>query len=155
MFNKDVDIKKFLPHRNSMLMVDDLLALTDNFVETRFLIKESNIFLGKNIFNETGLVENIAQTCSVIVGSSYFHNGDGVEENDSRVIGFITTIKSINIYKLPKINETLISKGNLLSRFDGGDYSICTLKGEVLCNDEIQLDCVLDLFIKKNNNENK
>jgi len=143
-----------LPHRNSMLMVDDLLALTDEFVETKFLVKKPNIFLNKNVFIETGLVENIAQTCSVIVGSSYFLNGDGgLEENDSVVIGFISTIKSINIYNLPKVNDLLISKGNLISRFDGGDYSTCTMKGQILCKDKLQLDCILNLFIKKNNHE--
>lgn len=136
-----------------MLMVDDLLALTDNFVETKFLVTKSNIFLNKKTFTETGLIENIAQTCSVIVGSSYFHNGDGVEENDSTVIGFISTIKSINIYKLPSVNDLLISQGNLISRFDGGDYSTCTIKGQVLCNAKLQLDCILNLFIKKNNHE--
>lgn len=136
-----------------MLMVDDLLALTDNFVETKFLVRKSNIFLNKNTFTEIGLIENIAQTCSVIVGSSYFHNGDGVEENDSTVIGFISTIKSINIYKLPSVNDLLISQGNLISRFDGGDYSTCTIKGQVLCNTKLQLDCILNLFIKKNNHE--
>ena len=43
-----VDIRKFLPHRKPMLMVDKQLSLSDTFVETKFLIKRTNIFVEKN-----------------------------------------------------------------------------------------------------------
>lgn len=143
-----VDIRKYLPHRKSMLMVDGLKTLTNDFVETEFLIKKNNIFLKNGIFIETGLVENIAQTCSVIAGSSYFNDGDERKENKSEVIGYITVIKSVNIYNLPKINDLLISTGKMISRYDFENYLTCTMKGEIRCNDILMLDCMLNLFIK-------
>ena len=36
----DADIRKYLPHRESMLMVDRLIELKDDFVKTDFLIKK-------------------------------------------------------------------------------------------------------------------
>lgn len=146
----NADVRKYLPHRKSMLMVDKHLKLTDTIVETKFLIKKSNIFVKNDSFIESGLIENIAQTCSIIVGSSYFSEDDDKGENNSDVIGFISAIKYINIYKLPKINNILFSEGNLKSRFDGEGFSICTMTGKILCNDELILDCELNLFIKKN-----
>ncbi len=146
--NKNIDIRKYLPHRKSMLMVDELKTLTLDFVKTEFLIKQNNIFLKNDIFIETGLVENIAQTCSVIAGSSYFNDGDERKENKSEVIGYITAIKSVNIYNLPKVNDLLISSGKMISRFDFENYLTCTMRGEIWCNDKVMLDCLLNLFIK-------
>lgn len=144
----NADVRKYLPHRKSMLMVDKHLKLTDTIVETKFLITASNLFVENSTFIESGLIENIAQTCSIIVGSSYFSEEDG--ENNSDVIGFISAIKTIDIYKLPSVNSTLFSSAKLISRFDGDDFTICTMTGETYCNDELLLKCQLNLFIKKN-----
>ncbi len=146
---ENVDLRKFLPHRKSMLMVDKHLVLTDEVIVTEFKIAATNIFVENNHFQESGLIENIAQTCSIIVGSSYFTDADADGENNSEVIGFISAIKFINIYKLPKINSKLISEGNLKSRFDGDGFSICTMTGKITCKDELLLECELNLFIKR------
>lgn len=146
---QNADVRKYLPHREPMLMVDKHLELTDSLVRTQFLIKESNIFVNKHLFVESGLIENIAQTCSIIVGSSYFSENDEVGENDSDVIGFISGIKNINIHQLPKVNDVLLSSAILISRFDGNGFSICTMTGEIYSNNVLLLNCELNLFIKK------
>jgi len=134
---KNADVRKYLPHRESMLMVDKHLELTDTVVKTRFLIKKTNIFVDDLVFVESGLIENIAQTCSIIVGSSYFSDDEEGGENNSDVIGFISGIKNINIHKLPKVNDMLLSSAKLISRFDGDGFSICTMTGETHCNGEL------------------
>ena len=151
--DKNVDIRKYLPHRGSMLMVDRLLELNNDFVKTEFLIKEDNAFLKNSTFIESGLIENIAQTCSVIAGSSYFNEGDEILENNSRVIGYISAIKTVNIYELPKVNELLVSQGKMISRFDFENYLTCTMEGQIICNGKVLLDCLLNLFIKDTHHE--
>ena len=148
-----IDIRKYLPHRDSMLMVDSLIYLTDNFVKTEFLIKEDNIFLKNKSFVESGLIENIAQTCSVIAGSTYFNEGDERPDNKSRVIGYISALKSVDIYDLPKVNDLIVSQGTMVSRFDFENYLTCTMKGQILCGDKVLLDCLLNLFIKDTQHE--
>jgi len=148
-----IDIRKYLPHRDSMLMVDSLVYLTDNFVKTEFLIKEDNIFLKNKSFVESGLIENIAQTCSVIAGSTYFNEGDERPDNKSRVIGYISALKSVDIYDLPKVNDLIVSQGTMVSRFDFENYLTCTMKGQILCGDKVLLDCLLNLFIKDTQHE--
>jgi predicted hotdog family 3-hydroxylacyl-ACP dehydratase len=144
-----VDIQNYLPHRAPMLMVDLILDINSNFVETTFLIKEDNIFVDNNIFVEAGLIENTAQTCSAIVGKKYFFEEDGTENENVNVIGFISALKNLKIHLLPKAGDTIITKANLVSKFIGDDYTLCTMSCESLLEDKILLECEINLFIQK------
>jgi len=150
---QSLDISKFLPHRTPFLMVDSLLSLSDDHVSTQFVVKEDCIFLDKNgEFSEAGLVENAAQTCSAIVGKSYFEEDD-LEGEGTKLIGFISAIKKVVIYSAPKIGQTIISNANLKSRFDTNDYSICTLECKIKTEDSELLSCEMNLFIQEIKNE--
>ncbi|EJL63013.1 hypothetical protein [Flavobacterium sp. CF136] len=144
-----IDIQNYLPHRAPMLMVDLILNLDANFVETIFLIKEDNIFVNNGIFIEAGLIENTAQTCSSIVGKKYFFDENGTENENINVIGFISALKNLKIHSLPKVNDTIITKANLVSKFVGDDYTLCTMSCESLLDDKILLECEINLFIQK------
>ena len=144
-----VDIQNYLPHRAPMLMVDLILDIDSNFVETIFLIKEDNIFIDNNIFIEAGLIENTAQTCSAIVGKKYFFEEDGTENENVNVIGFISALKNLKIHSLPKTGDTIITKANLVSKFTGDDYTLCTMSCESLLEDKLLLECEINLFIQK------
>ena len=132
-----------------MLMVDLILDIDANFVETTFLIKEDNIFVDKNIFTEAGLIENTAQTCSSIVGKKYFFDENGSENQDVNIIGFISAIKNLKIHELPKAYDTIITRANLVSKFDGGDYTLCTMSCESFLGEKTLLECEINLFIQK------
>lgn len=132
-----------------MLMVDLILNIDANFVETTFLIKEDNIFVQNNVFIEAGLIENTAQTCSSIVGKKYFFDEDGTENENVNVIGFISALKNVKIHALPKAGDTIITKANLVSKFAGDDYTLCTMSCESLLGDQILLECEINLFIQK------
>ncbi|PTS88606.1 ABC transporter permease [Flavobacterium sp. HMWF030] len=144
-----VDIQNYLPHRAPMLMVDLILDINSSFVETTFLIKEDNIFVDNNIFVEAGLIENTAQTCSAIVGKKYFFEEDGTENENVNVIGFISALKNLKIHSLPKTGDTIITKANLVSKFIGDDYTLCTMSCESLFEDKLLLECEINLFIQK------
>lgn len=132
-----------------MLMVDLILDINSSFVETTFLIKEDNIFVDNNIFVEAGLIENTAQTCSAIVGKKYFFEEDGTENENVNVIGFISALKNLKIHSLPKTGDTIITKANLVSKFIGDDYTLCTMSCESLLEDKLLLECEINLFIQK------
>ncbi|MFW0736835.1 ABC transporter permease [Flavobacterium sp. T12S277] len=144
-----VDIQNYLPHRAPLLMVDLILDIDSSFVETTFLIREDNIFVENNTFIEAGLIENTAQTCSSIVGKKYFFDEDGTENENVNVLGFISAIKNLKIHTLPKIGDTIITKANLVSKFAGDDYTLCTMSCESLLADKILLECEINLFIQK------
>ncbi len=154
---ENIDIRKYLPHRKPMLMVDKLQALTNTKVETKFRISKENIFLKGNTFIESGLIENIAQTCSTISGSAYFQfeGEQKIEDIGFRILGFISKIEHLEIFELPKVNDTLISVGDMISEVSGDGFSICKMNGKIFCNDHLILECRLNLFLKKIENESE
>lgn len=144
-----VDIQNYLPHRAPMLMVDLILDIDANFVETEFLIREDNIFVYKGVFTEAGLIENTAQTCSSIVGKKYFFDENGTENENVNVIGFISAIKNLKIHALPKTGNKIKTKATLVSKFVGDDYTLCTMNCQSLLEEKILLECEINLFIQK------
>ncbi|AXB58967.1 ABC transporter permease [Flavobacterium fluviale] len=130
-------------------MVDLILDIDANFVETTFLIKEDNIFVQNNVFIEAGLIENTAQTCSSIVGKKYFFDENGTENENVNVIGFISALKNVKIHSLPKVGDTIITKADLVSKFAGDDYTLCTMSCQSSVEDQLLLECEINLFIQK------
>ncbi|KAF2082594.1 ABC transporter permease [Flavobacterium sharifuzzamanii] len=144
-----VDIQNYLPHRAPMLMVDLILNIDSSSVETVFLVEDDNIFVQNNIFIEAGLIENTAQTCSAIVGKKYFFDDNGIENENVNVIGFISALKNVKIHALPKVGDTIITKADLVSKFVGDDYTLCTMSCKSLAENQILLECEINLFIQK------
>lgn len=143
-----IDVTNFLPHRKPFLMVDKVLSLNDEHVSTSFKIKKDCILTENNFFSEVGMLENAAQTCSAIVGKSFFDDDD-IEGKGAKLIGFISAIKKVAIYTCPKVGTTIISKANLKSRFDTENYSICTLECNIYEDKNELLSCEMNLFIQE------
>ncbi|MXO03262.1 ABC transporter permease [Flavobacterium sp. HBTb2-11-1] len=144
-----VDIQNYLPHRAPMLMVDLILNIDSSSVETVFLVEANNIFVQNNVFIEAGLIENTAQTCSAIVGKKYFFDDNGLENENVNVIGFISALKNVKIHSLPNVGDTIITKADLVSKFTGDDYTLCTMSCKSLLGEQILLECEINLFIQK------
>ncbi|TYA52344.1 ABC transporter permease [Formosa maritima] len=145
----NLDIAKFLPHRSPFLMVDNVLSIDKEHVSTSFTIKPDCIFNDNGFFNEVGLVENAAQTCSSIVGQSFFKEDD-FEGKGVKLIGFISAIKKVKINSCPKVGSTIITSAKLKSRFDTDNYSLCTIEcSTTIHHIEELLSCELNLVIQE------
>ncbi|PHQ62178.1 MAG: ABC transporter permease [Maribacter sp.] len=129
-----------------MLMVNDITYIDVDSVTVEFNIVPNCIFVKNNILSETGLIENAAQACSAIVGQRFFEDDD-LEGEGNKVIGYISTIKKVEIFQLPKVNETLVTKAKLISRYDIGETSICTVAGSTFRNDDLIVNCTLNFLI--------
>ncbi len=137
----DINIQEYLPHREPLLMVDGIIELCKEKVITRFSIQADNIFLFNNQLQESGLIENMAQTCASIVGQSFFDD----QSSDTKVIGFITSIKKVNIFSLPHLGQEIITKANLVSQYE----NICNVSCETFCEDELLGTAEINLFIQE------
>lgn len=145
-----IDIKNYLPHRKPMLMVDLILSMDDEQVETIFEIKPDNIFVSDGVFTESGLVENAAQTCSSIVAKDYFVDENNQDKPDVEVIGFISALKSLKILNLPKTGQTITTKATLASKFITEAYTLCTMNCRTFQNETPLLEGEINLFIQEN-----
>lgn len=141
-----IDIKKFLPHRPPMLLVSNMPHIDATSVTTEFYIEEDCLFVEDNNLMEAGLIENAAQTCSAIVGQGYFDKED-LEGTSNKLIGYISAIKRVIIHQLPRVGDILVTKANLISRYDTGNLSICTIDCATFRNDDLIVDCTLNCLI--------
>lgn len=143
-----LDITNFLPHRKPFLMVDNVLSIDDEHVATSFHIKPDCIFIEDNALNEAGMIENAAQTCSSIVGKTFFDEDD-INGEGNKLIGFISAIKKVTINACPSVGKTMETRAELKSRFDADGYSISTLECKIVLDNEELLSCIMNLFIQE------
>ena len=149
-YTNTIAIQDYLPHRTPMLMVDFILELSHQEVKTVLEIKKDNIFVENNIFAEIGLVENAAQTCSAIVGQSFFLDENQEVKNDVKVIGFISGIKKVKVHDLAKVGDVIQTNSFLVSRFDSDGYCICAMSSETYIEDKLIFEAEMNLFIQEN-----
>jgi predicted hotdog family 3-hydroxylacyl-ACP dehydratase len=145
-----IDIKHYLPHRTPMLMVDMIVAMDDEMVETIFTVKEDNIFVHNNTFVESGLIENAAQTCSSIVAKGFYVDENNQDKENVDVIGFISALKTLKIHSLPEVGSTINTTATLASTFVTDDYTLCTMSCKTFCKEELLLEGEINLFIQEN-----
>ncbi|RTY93921.1 ABC transporter permease [Flavobacterium sp. GT3R68] len=148
-YENTIAIQNYLPHRAPMLLVDVIVELNERVVKTIFEIKESTLFVENNVFAEVGLIENAAQTCSAIVGKSYYTDENNQEKENVNLIGFISGIKKLKIHQLPKVGQVIKTTATLDSRFDSDDYSICTMVCMIFDNEAVLFEAEINLFIQE------
>jgi 3-hydroxyacyl-[acyl-carrier-protein] dehydratase len=132
------DIFKFIPQRPPIVMVDSLFSVSDKKTISGLTIHKSNIFIENDCFNESGLLENIAQTAAAGVGYQQVTNGQPVN------LGYIAAIKSLSINTLPKVASVLQTTIEIINEV----LDITIVNAKVRCNDEIVAECEMRIFIK-------
>lgn len=137
-----------MPHRLPMLMIDELVLINTESARTKFRIKDDCIFVKSRKLQEVGLIENAAQTCSTIVGQSFFDKDD-IDGKSNKVVGFISAIKNVAIYDLPSVNEEVETEANLIAKFDTDSYSICTMSCTTSSENKKIADFTMNLFIQE------
>jgi len=102
---EDIDILELLPQRRPFVMIDKLLYCDFDITRTSFHIKEDNIFCDNGRFTESGLIENIAQTCAARIGYINVY----IDKKTIK-LGYIGAIRNLEIFRLPRIGELLETK---------------------------------------------
>lgn len=129
-----------------MLMVTSVLEIDEDSVSTEFKISEDCIFLKNDKLSETGLIENAAQAASAVVGQSYFEKSD-LDGEGNKLLGYISAIKKVAIFETPKVGTTLITKAKLISRFDTGVVTMCSLETETFLAEKLIVSSTMNFLI--------
>jgi predicted hotdog family 3-hydroxylacyl-ACP dehydratase len=125
---QDIDILTLIPQRRPFILVDRLLSYQEDKVETSFAVPKNHIFCESGFLNEAGIIENMAQTCAVRLG--YIN----VYIKHKKVnLGFIGSIRHLEILTLPKINDVLHTEIEILEEV----FQLSLVKATVRVNDEI------------------
>jgi len=120
-------------------MVDKLLFVDDHSTRSSFLINADNVFVKNNLFQEAGLLENIAQTAAL--GAGYMAKA----EHKPVAVGYIGAIKDLEIFNLPKVNDELITEITIENKI----LDVTVISGKVWHNNNLLAQCEMKLFCRQ------
>lgn len=106
-------VKKLIPQKAPFIMVDELVAYSVDNLMANFTVVKDNIFTQNNLFVESGIIENMAQSVALHTGYQFFLL------NKPAPTGYIGAIKKIEIKRLPKLKEILNTSVVILHEFMG------------------------------------
>ena len=119
-----IDILELLPQRPPFIMIDKLLFCDDLTTKTSLFIQKDNIFVENGYFSQSGLVENVAQTCAVRLG--YLNINQPIR------IGMIGSINDFEFSGvLVQVGETIDTE--ILMEAKVGE--VILLSAKVMCNE--------------------
>ncbi len=98
-----IDILRLLPQRRPFILIDRLVHFDEAQTVTRFTVGEDNIFTEAGKLQAAGLIENIAQTCAARMGYINLIHSEQVK------LGYIGAIRNLEIHRLPRCGETLVT----------------------------------------------
>lgn len=152
---RDINILDLIPQRPPFIAVDNLTYFDKLSAKTSFEITEDNIFCKDGIMEETGLIENIAQTCAAHTSFlNISHNNHTkllkIAENiipeqkftDNKT-GVIAMIDSLEISRSPLLGEILETTLTIEEEY----FSTTLVKSEIKIENEIIAFCKMKLVL--------
>ena len=136
----EIDIVSIIPQNHPFVMVDKLLACTQQVIKTTFKIKIDNILVEDGELSAAGLVENIAQTAAA--GSGYKANQTGTQIAE----GYIGAIKNLRIFALPKTDDVIETTVTVMDKV----FSVTFISGRVVCKNQLLAICEMKIFSSNN-----
>lgn len=110
---KTISVTDLIPQKSPFVMIDKLLNFTQEEVVAGLAVESSNLFVKEAIFTEPGLIEHMAQSVALHTGCQY------KLKNEPAPVGYIGSIKSVEIKELPKVNDELVTKVSILHEIMG------------------------------------
>jgi predicted hotdog family 3-hydroxylacyl-ACP dehydratase len=129
-----LQIEQLIPQKFPFVMVDKMYSYSEKTMISGLRIKENNIFFDGKNFIEAGLIEHMAQSVALHKGYECFL------KKEPTPVGFIASLKNIEFFNLPKVNDEIKTTVNILFEF-GGMTSvevITTLNEDVLVKGELK-----------------
>jgi 3-hydroxyacyl-[acyl-carrier-protein] dehydratase len=132
------EILQYIPQREPIIMVHELMDAGDDYVVTQLMIEPGNVFVSSGFFAEPGLVENIAQTAAVHVGYQC------AKKNIPIPIGYIAAVKDLKIEGLPPQNTLITTSVKVINKV----LDITVVQGKVEQNGMLLCSCEMRIFAK-------
>ncbi|MFA6152838.1 MAG: hypothetical protein WC716_16055 [Chitinophagaceae bacterium] len=107
------EVAALLPQKSPFVMVDKMFSFSETGIHTGLKIGTENILSGEHFFSEAGLIEHMAQSVALHTGYQFFLR------NEAAPVGYIGSIKEIEINALPKLNEEIETTVTILQEFMG------------------------------------
>ncbi|WP_426670192.1 3-hydroxyacyl-ACP dehydratase [Mucilaginibacter sp. McL0603] len=133
------NIIPLIPQKPPFVMVGKLLYTDAELTRSSFTVNGDNVFVKDSLFQEAGLMENIAQTAALRAG--YLAQ----IEDKPVAVGYIGAVSSFEIFDLPKVDDEIITEITVENQI----FDITVLSGKVWLNENLMAKCEMKLFISK------
>lgn len=131
-----IDIHELLPQQEPFVMVGRLVYFDNEKTVVQTEVKEDNIFVENGVFTVSGIIENIAQTCAARIGyvNKYILK-KGIQ------LGFIGAIRNMNLYRCPKVGETIETTIVIIEEIFGMTLVTASVKSgdDVIADSEMKI----------------
>ena len=135
-----MDIKKLIPQRSPIMMVDELLCVNGDEATCQLTVRPDNFFIDDDgLMAEPGLIEHIAQSASAFACHRAIEAGA-----TEPPVGYIGEVKNFHLYHRPAIGDVLITTITMGPEVDG----ITIIRGETLVNNEPYADTQMKIFVR-------
>jgi 3-hydroxymyristoyl/3-hydroxydecanoyl-(acyl carrier protein) dehydratase len=133
-----LNIEELLPQKKPFIAIDRMIHFDAVATITVLKIAENSIFVEDGFFTETGIMENIAQTCAARMGYINKHLQSGKVK-----IGFIGSIKNLIIEELPRVGDELKTTIEVFSEI----FAITLVNAKVEVADKLIASCEMKIAI--------
>ena len=132
-------IAEFIPQKDPIIMVDELLYCDELKTVSQFTITPGNIFVKNGVLKEPGIIENMAQTGALKAG--YESRRRGIEP----MVGFIGAVKDLKIYAVPSVGSVIHTEILITNEV----FNITIIKARTCCNEILIAECEMKIAIQK------
>jgi len=131
-------ILEYIPQRAPIVMVSEIVSCTPQEIVTHFTIKSDNIFVAEGQLQESGMIENIAQTAAAMTG--YFAK----EQNKPVKRGFIGSVKKLSIIELPVVG-VISTTVKVVTEV----MNATVIEGSIQQNGKVLAACEMNIFLEE------
>ena len=137
---EEINILELLPQREPFIAVGSLLHFDMETTITLTKITAESLFVSNGELSSSGVIENIAQTCATRIGyiNKYILK-KGIQ------IGFIGAIRKLEIYRLPKVGETIKTTINIVEEV----FGMTLVSATVFVGEELIADTEMKIAVKE------
>lgn len=120
------DIFSYIPQRPPFVFIDTIEELSEDRACTHYTIPENCPLLSDGILPLSGLMENAAQTCSVIAGNK---------------IAYLGAVKQMEVARFPHVGESLCTEATVVQQMLNISLIECTtqVQGETIATATIKI----------------
>lgn len=136
------DIKKLVPQRDPILMVDSLMEVDGDVSVTCLSVRADNYFIDEDrLLAEPGIIEHIAQSASAFAGYRAM-----LAEAAEPPVGYIGEVRKFRCYRCPQVGDEL--RTTITMGVEMAGVTIITGEVRLSGGDEIVADTQMKIFIK-------
>lgn len=125
LLSSEEKILRLIPQRPPFVLVDAIYEHSENDILSGFTIPENHVLVNENgELSESGLIEHFAQTIALHQGYNFYL------KDEPAPVGYIGSIKNIDILTLPKAGQEIRTKILILNQILG----VTMVSGEIFLN---------------------